>query len=53
MDTEEIPKEATNYYLPLDVKEWIEQQGRRENRSPSNFLTTLVRHIRDQPADAA
>ncbi len=51
MDTEDIPKEPANYYLPIDVKEWLEQQGKRENRSPSNFLTTLIRGIRDDKGD--
>jgi hypothetical protein len=44
---DKIPKEAANYYLPIDVKEWLERQGRRENRTPSNLLTTLIRRIRD------
>lgn len=36
-----------SYYLPGDVSAWITEQAKAENRSESNFLTTLLRRIRD------
>ena len=47
MDDEDYPKSTAAYYLPSDVTNWIEQEAKRENRSASNFLATLVRRIRD------
>ena len=47
MADEEITKKTEAYYLPSDVSDWIAVQAIKENRSESNFLTTLIRRLRD------
>ncbi|MFO0906799.1 MAG: hypothetical protein U0835_00270 [Isosphaeraceae bacterium] len=53
MEEEAIVSKSESYYLPSDVSGWIEQQAKAENRSASNFLTTLIRRVRDSSGDAA
>ena len=53
MDEDVISSKSESYYLPSDVSAWIEQQAKAENRSESNFLTTLIRRIRDSGGPAA
>jgi hypothetical protein len=53
MEEETISSKTESYYLPSDVSAWIEQQAKAENRSASNFLTTLIRKIRDSGGNAA
>lgn len=53
MDDEIISSKSESYYLPSDVSGWIEQQAKAENRSASNFLTTLIRRVRDSAGNPA
>lgn len=41
-------KKTVAYYLPEDVREWIDLKAKEENRSPSNYLTNLIRSIRGE-----
>lgn len=43
----ETAKSTAYYYLPQDVQDYIAKQAAKDNRSPSNYLTTLIRRIRD------
>ncbi len=52
MSNREFPKKTEYYYIPSDVRDWIEENAKLENRSPSNFLTTLIRRLRDAGAGA-
>lgn len=38
---------TTSYNLPPDVIDWIKQQAAKDNRTASNYLSTLIRRIRD------
>lgn len=52
MSEENQPSKTESYYLPADVSVWITEQAKAENRSESNFLTTLLRRVRDTTASA-
>lgn len=52
MSEENYSSKTESYYLPSDVSAWITEQAKVENRSESNFLTTLLRRIRDTTATA-
>lgn len=47
MNEDNLSSKTESYYLPGDVSAWITEQSKVENRSESNFLTTLLRRIRD------
>lgn len=34
-------------YLPDDVYAWLKEKGQQENRNVSNYLTSMVRGIKD------
>jgi len=34
-----------SYYLPAEVVEWIEKSAKADNRSPSNYLVTLIKSL--------
>lgn len=52
MEDDNITSKTESYYLPSDVAAWIEEQAKKENRSASNYLATLIRRIRDTPYSA-
>lgn len=52
METDTKPKKTVGYYLPIDVIAWIEGQAEAQNRSASNYLTTLIRTLRNGGGEA-
>ena len=47
MEKENTQSKPYSYHLPPDVIDWIKEQAAKDNRSASNYLTTLIRRIRD------
>lgn len=47
MDNDNNTTTTTSYSLPQDVVDWIKQQAAKDNRTASNYLSTLIRRIRD------
>ncbi|QDV34931.1 hypothetical protein [Tautonia plasticadhaerens] len=46
-------KSNATYYLPEEIQKWIEEKAQGENRSPSNYLSTLLlRQIEQEAANA-
>jgi uncharacterized protein (DUF1778 family) len=31
-----------NFYLPIDLQEWLKNAAKADNRTPSNFIATLL-----------
>lgn len=50
-EKDSFQSKPVNFYLPEDVLLFISEQAKQKNRSASNFLTTLIRELRDGAKD--